>query len=128
MNDNLLNHALDNFIAEYIQRYQQRHQRLPQIAYDPQWPSPCYQQTATAGEPVSWQPVRQQQLPDLFQGLAHALETEIHPDIVSYYSRYWSDPLPASFNGDRLSLLFVWNDEDYERLRVDWPCIDPTAA
>ncbi len=117
MKDHDLTNSLDSFVTAFIQRHQQHHHCLPHIDYDPQWPSECYQQTTATGEPVPWVPVLQQQTPELFQGLAHALETDIHPDIVRYYTRYWSDPLPASFNGDRLNLLFVWNDEDYERLR-----------
>ena len=60
---------------------------------------------------------RQTQLHPLFEGLEKALELEIHSDIKAYYNRYWSDPIPARFEDGDLSLLFVWNDEDFERLR-----------
>ncbi|WP_207061968.1 SecY-interacting protein [Motiliproteus sp. SC1-56] len=112
-----LEHALDNFIERFIEAQQTATGALPQIEFDPEWPSPCYQGTAGAGNKVAWKPVRQQTPHPLFDGLATALETEIHPDLRAYYQRYWSDPIPARCAEGDLSLLFLWNEEDYERLR-----------
>lgn len=113
-----LKQLLDNFITQSIAVQQQHKHRLPQTVFDSEWPSDCYQ-----GEPndkglVSWQPVRQtQHTEQMFKRLEEALGYEIHQDIQLWYSRYWSDPLPASCSEGDLSLLFVWNEADCERLR-----------
>ncbi len=109
--------ALDRFIEASIKQMQPPHN--PRIEQDPLWPSRCYR-----GEPdntgmVDWQPTRQTQSNDMFERLELALETPIHPDIKAYYQRYWSDPLLAHSPQGQLNLLFVWNTDDYERLRAN---------
>ena len=53
----------------------------------------------------------------MFKRLEEALGYSIHPDVIAWYSRYWSDPLPASCSEGDLNLLFLWNEQDTERLR-----------
>jgi len=89
----------------------------PEIDYDPKWPSSCHMAEVKTGESVRWRPVRQNPVTDMFERLEQALETVIHPDLVSFYSRYWSDPLPAHTADGELTLLQAWNPEDMERLR-----------
>lgn len=109
--------ALDRFVERFLALYADQQPPYPQQSYDNEWPSPCYINPGKEGEPCGWQPVQQQQTHPLFAGLENALETEIHPDLASYFNRYWSDPLPARCADGDLSLLFVWNEEDFERLR-----------
>ncbi|MFC6668854.1 SecY-interacting protein [Marinobacterium aestuariivivens] len=111
--------ALDHFIERALARQLDQIGRLPQLPYDPEWPSDCYQTQATPGEPVGWRPVRQPGTSDLFARIGSALQLDIHPDIVSYYGRYWSDPLPARRSEGQLNLLQLWNPEDGERLRAN---------
>lgn len=109
--------ALDRYIDRALE-YQLEHAgRLPLTPFDENWYSACYVDDAAAGEPTQWRPVRQSSPSDLFERIGQALELPIHPDIVTYYSRYWSDPLPAHHQCGRLSLLQLWNPEDGERLR-----------
>ncbi|SMR73525.1 SecY interacting protein Syd [Marinobacterium sediminicola] len=90
----------------------------PRLPYDSDWPSHCYLQTADNGIAVGWRPVLNTEGTDMFQRLEQALEIGIHPAIVEYFSRYWSDPLPAQLpDGRRICLLQTWNSEDLERLR-----------
>ena len=116
-----LSDSLDNFMHRFLTLYRDTDKGLPLIEFDSDWPSSCHQTSdhtpAYDGELIPWRPVLQQRQHDLFIGLTNALETPIHPDICTYYSRYWSDPILASCRGDKLSLIFVWNDDDYERLR-----------
>lgn len=111
--------ALDAFIEKFHQLYASQPIPLPQQEYDLEWLSPCYQNPQEEGQLCTWQPVRQDVTHDLFEGLAHALETDIHPDIKAYFTRYWSDPLPARHQDGDLELIFVWNEQDYERLRAN---------
>lgn len=109
--------ALDEFI-EKLQQNCQLH-GWPQQAYDPEWPSICWQNEAEEGVMTLWKPVKQQKPMDMFQRLSAALETELHPDIADFYGRYWSDPLPAKAEQGELTLLQVWNNADLERLRAN---------
>nr|WP_067296510.1 SecY-interacting protein [Marinobacterium profundum] len=109
--------ALDRFIDRALEHQLQQTGRLPLVAFDSEWPSDCYQSEADADSPTHWRPVRQANINDLFERISLALEQPIHPDIVTFYSRYWSDPLPALHQSDRLTLLQLWNPEDGERLR-----------
>lgn len=107
--------ALDSFINAWLTLHQQQ---LPSQAYDPEWPSPCFTRPpVNQHEQVPWQPVPQTTLDDMFQRLSNALDVSIHPDIVQYYSQYWSDPLLANTEEGELVLLQVWSPQDKERLR-----------
>lgn len=109
-----LEQALDRFVETSIKQWP----ALPQLEFDSEWPSPCYQQDQADDQGmVCWQPVRQQQRSDMFERLEQALEEPIHPSIKAYYLRYWSDPLPARSSQGELDLLFAWSEEDLERLR-----------
>lgn len=108
--------ALDAF----MQRLSKLHQQdgWPLTPFDPDWPGQCYQREAEPGVQVTWQPTRNTQGTELFAGLANAFEQPVHPSVVTFYSRYWSDHLPAILpDGREVSLLQIWNEEDFERLR-----------
>ena len=104
---------LDHFIEETLARY-------PKLwsEYDAHWRSPC-----EIGEPVQladttaieWQPKPRLNADD-FSGLENAFETKIHPSIKDYYGSYWSGGLEATCNDGHVSLMFLWNDEDRDRL------------
>lgn len=117
MSDYSVSAALDRF----INRQQQCQPKPPKAIYDPEWQSACYQVEPTEhpqpNAQVPWRPVRQEENHSMFQRLSEALEVSVHPDLIAFYSRYWSDPLPARSSDGELSLLQVWNDDDMERLR-----------
>lgn len=106
--------ALDHFIEKTLEQY-------PRLwnEYDSTWSSPC-----EIGSPVElaqvtaieWRPQLRQNTDD-FAGLENAFETEIHPSIKDYYGSYWSGGLEATCNEGHVSLMFLWNDEDRDRLR-----------
>ena len=81
--------------------------------FDPDWRSPCELHQDT--ELTYWRPV-EQKTPVSFAGLENALECEIHPHIKSYYGSYWSGTLEADSKEGRVSLIQLWNPEDFERL------------
>lgn len=117
-----LNQHLSTFIEYW---YQQQSEHNPQhllIEFDEQWPSPCYlyeaqQSDQTSGsQRVKWQPVKQT-TQDMFCRLSDALDAVIHPDIITYYTSYYSNNIQASSADGDLELLQVWNPQDMERLR-----------
>lgn len=103
---------------KFIRRYQDSENatELLQIEYDSNWLSPCYKQQKTAGELVTWAPILRE-VPGDFKGIETALEMKIHPDVVSFFGRYWSDNLSAETKQGKLQLLQAWNEEDFERLQ-----------
>lgn len=107
--------ALDAFVARYLERYP----RL-EDPFDPGWRSPCELGDPYPGpgdEPrVAWRPLRRPEGADDFAGLERALEMAVHPDIKAYYGRYWSGGLEAQAPDGHVSLLFLWNAEDADRL------------
>lgn len=69
-----------------------------------------------SGQQIAWHPVRRSQLARDFDGLENALETQIHSDIKAYYGRYWSANVVAEAPDGHVSLLFLWNQQDVDRL------------
>lgn len=109
---------MDHFIEQSMEVQHKHCGALPQLPFDPAWPSACIvENDPTPDHMIHWRPVRQQPTSDMFERLAEALEIQLHPDIRTWYTRYWSDPLPARHEDGELTLLLCWNDEDMERLR-----------
>ncbi len=89
--------------------------------YDQEWRSPCElpafenKNRTQAPELVAWRPVPQTPPVD-FSGLENALETTIHPDIVEYFSSFWSSTIEGKSIEGHASLIQLWNQEDFDRL------------
>ena len=81
--------------------------------FDPDWRSPCELRQDT--DFTWWRPVKQTE-PINFAGLENALECEIHADIKSWYGSYWSGTLEADSKEGPVSLIQLWNPEDFDRL------------
>ncbi|BBB26530.1 SecY-interacting protein [Amphritea japonica] len=120
MSKNLID-RIDSFISQALKLQLDQQGRLPLTIYDAEWPSECYQSTAEEGQQVPWKPILQSQesnlCHDMFQRLELALEYTIHEDIKTWFSQYWADPIPATSQWGDLSLIFIWNEKDCERLR-----------
>jgi len=118
MPENTHSHLVADALDRFITRQLALQPEPPRVPWDTQWPSDCYLNEGQAdGEMIGWRPVKQQTRQDMFERLGEALGIEIHPDVVTFYSRYWSDPLPARSEEGQLSLLQLWNPDDMERLR-----------
>lgn len=129
-NETNLVDILKKFSAEYVYQYQLKHKHLPIIEHDEEWPSPCelpcdpknvdYSLLST-GE-VFWQPTVMQTTTELepkfnFDNVESALEIVLHCDIKKYFTSLFSESLDASCEEGNLSLLFAWNDADFQRLQ-----------
>lgn len=121
--DTPYSNQIATLLAQFFTQAQNLHRDDPNaltVEYDDQWPSQCYlyNDTPELGENCHWQPVKQSQQ-DMFDRLGAALDIQIHPDIIEYYSSYWSNHLFAKTGDGDLELLQVWNQEDMERLRAN---------
>jgi SecY interacting protein Syd len=112
----LVREALDDFVDHTLKSYPDL-----EVAFDPDWRSPC-----EIGEPylregeqrIAWRPlVRHAETAGAdFAPLERALDITVHPDIKAYYGAYWSAGLEAEAVEGHVSLLFLWNAADAERL------------
>ncbi len=111
-------HDLTTQLDEFVERYVVSQGDL-YAPYDADWRSPC-----ETGPPVQrqdgelwvpWRPLRRNLAAD-FAGLERALECQIHPDIKAYYGRYWAGAMEAAAADGPVSLIFLWNPADVERL------------
>lgn len=107
--------VLKDLVARYLAEVRRCHGSLPRQAYDPDWPSPCQVGEPGADGDILWRPVERDDATG-FDGLEAALEVVVHPDIKAYYETYWCDTFQARFEGDGLSLIQVWNRDDFDRL------------
>lgn len=112
-------HSLGDHIDEFFTSYTKSHEKLV-TEHDPEWLSPC-----EVGQPwrdehniqqICWQPVRRHSSVEDFFGLQNALELNIHPDIKTHYARYWSATLHAEAPQGHVSLMYLWNQQDVDRL------------
>ena len=111
--------SLDNFFKRYLNTIAARTGQLPVTEHDPDWPSPCQQGELFMSEQmlasIYWKPIQRTVNNDL-SGLEQALEITLNPDIKIYFTRYWSEQIDAIFQQGNLTLMFIWNEKDMERL------------
>lgn len=120
-NENLVE-ILQRFSSQYISQYQQNHGHLPMIEQDNDWPSPCenggVSHSALSHGQTFWQPVNIEQKEKIhFDNVESALELSLHPDIKTYFTTLYSESLDARCEEGELSLLFAWNENDFQRLQ-----------
>jgi SecY interacting protein Syd len=111
--------VLTSMIDTFFEHYQKSFDVLI-TRHDPEWPSPCEQGQPWQDEDgewlTRWQPIPRHSTADDFSSLESALELEIHPDIKTHYGRYWSANLEAVAPEGHVSLLYLWNQQDVDRL------------
>ncbi|NTS78269.1 SecY-interacting protein [Catenovulum sp. SM1970] len=106
---------LVTFSEQFIQMYQSELGEYPSVEHDDEWQSECELGTVESAKSF-WKPLQRQQALD-FTNIDNALEITTHPDLALYYGTLISAGLDASFEGEALQLLQVWNDEDLNMLQ-----------
>ncbi|MDY6974958.1 MAG: SecY-interacting protein [Pseudomonadota bacterium] len=104
---------LDKFVSSYVEQAEGEGLK---IAFDSEWPSPCYKTSASDGELVSWAPVLQSPSHS-FDNVEEALSLKLNTDFCLFFTRYYSDNLKAMAPQGNCELLQVFNSEDFERLQ-----------
>ena len=107
--------ALERLLGRYLDVCERELESLPTQQYDPAWPSPCQVGEPDARGTIHWQPVERSVAGD-FSGLEHALEVEIHTDVKAYYGSFWCGCIEASAEEGGLTLIQIWNANDFDRL------------
>ena len=106
---------MEQFMDCYIELYQEKHEQLPIIDIDADWPSPCLQHLHNDKE-VFWQPTKNNDSLS-FDNVEQALEINLHDDIQTYFTTYFSESISAKCSEGELSLLLPWSIEDFKRLQ-----------
>lgn len=110
--------ALTDFYQAYAAVCQQQAIKPAQV-FDPEWDSPCFlaeSETRDGEEQRLWQPVKRQDSID-FSNIEAALEISLDKQIDSFFGSFYSDHVSADFHGEIITLVQVWNDEDFVGLQ-----------
>ena len=107
--------TLINFSENFVQEFQSKNTHLPLTELDEQWDSPCMQGQHSELMGL-WQPIV---IKDnlSFTNVEHALDLNLHQDISHYFTTIYSDSIKASCEHGKLTLLFPWCAQDFERLQ-----------
>lgn len=90
----------------------------PTILVEDDWLSPALLPGFEVDHECEWLPASIENTPlDMFERLSDALEIDVPQSIIDYYTCFWSQPILANHTEGELSLIFVWNPDDLERLR-----------
>ena len=107
--------ALVNFVQRFREAAAGRDNTFAPQKYDPEWPSPCRIGAPDTAGFIRWEPVRQNEKTN-FRGLENALELDVHEDIRDFYGTFWSAGLEATSEEGHVSLIQLWNLQDFDRL------------
>ncbi|MGF1911052.1 SecY-interacting protein [Vibrio kasasachensis] len=113
MADNALQ-ALRTFSEKYRSQHQNKHGCLPLSEDLAELVSPCVEHKREDG--VEWQAYPREQFAD-FSNVENGIELVLHEDIKTFYGAQYSADMDATWNGNGLSLLQVWNDDDFVLLQ-----------
>lgn len=114
----LVGHQLKRIFEEY--KHLQEPLGWPQERVESDWLSPCFIGTPLSGQDHPWCPVvNQDDANTMFKRLGDALNESVPESIANYYDYGWSQCLRAKHPQGELSLIFVWNQDDMERLRAN---------
>ncbi|NKC00752.1 MAG: hypothetical protein GKR90_19965 [Pseudomonadales bacterium] len=111
-----LNLSLSRLFREF-----QTHNPKPVTQWDADWPSPCeigtpFASPGSTEQKIQWQPVARHHADGDFAGLENAIEHEVHPDIKTYFGKYWADNISLQAPDGPCSILFIWSPQDLDRL------------
>ncbi|MEF1254138.1 SecY-interacting protein [Vibrio sp. M260112] len=113
MADNALQ-ALLSFSEKYRQAHLDVSGQLPKSTELVDLVSPCVERKSD--EAVEWQAC-QRDTPADFTNVESAIELSLHQDIKTFYGSQYSADMDATWQGNELTLLQVWSDDDFVRLQ-----------
>lgn len=106
--------ALLSFSEKYRLAHQAEHGTLPFNEELADLVSPCVEQKRENG--VEWLACVRDQQAD-FSNVENGIELALHEDVAVFFGTQYSADMNAQWQGNELTLLQVWNDEDFVRLQ-----------
>jgi len=113
MADNALQ-ALRSFSEKYRQAHLEALGHLPTSTELVDLVSPCVERKTA--QHVEWQACPREVFAD-FTNVENGIELTLHDDIKTFYGVQYSADMEATWQGNPLTLLQVWSDEDFVRLQ-----------
>ncbi|KOO14118.1 secretion protein [Vibrio xuii] len=113
MADNALQ-ALLSFSEKYRQAHLDASGHLPKSEELVDLVSPCVE--SKTEQAVEWQACQRDEPAD-FTNVENGIELTLHEDIKTFYGSQYSADMEATWQGNELTLLQVWSDEDFVRLQ-----------
>ncbi|NDK98782.1 SecY-interacting protein [Photorhabdus bodei] len=106
--------ALSNFTRCYVDLWQKKTGAPPASRELYGVPSPCI--TQTGDNEVYWLP-QPFPLEDKLNSVEVALDIQLQPAIHDFYTSQLAGDMTVTFEGQRLSLIQVWSEDDFIRLQ-----------
>lgn len=113
------NEVFDKFVQSYIEHSNKDNMGL-RTYFDKDWDSPCFQKEGLEDmvdeQEVEWRPSIRNDEASL-KNLEEALEITIPTELQQLFCRYYSHDLNAQADNGNLTILQVWNEDDFDRLQ-----------
>jgi len=106
--------ALTDFTTRYCEFWQQQCGHPPASAALYGVASPCI--TQTLDDEIFWQP-QPFTLAKNLDAIERAIGLQIQPALVAFYTTQFAGDMSAQLNGNELSLVQVWSEEDFVRVQ-----------
>lgn len=111
---NSITASLADFTERFVREWREQTGHEPVSAELYGIPSPCI--VRSEEDKVFWLPISPTANDSLIK-VEQAMDISIHPDIHAFYTSQYAGDMAVRFRDTSLSLIQVWNDDDFVRLQ-----------